>query len=134
MKEKILDLLHLHNPVNPKVRIGRNSDGGYVIADGYKYDMFLSCGVGGDISFERDFYRRYGVKGIAFDGTVKDRSMLCDGVSFVHQNIGTVKDGNTTDMTDIIRFYDDVFIKMDIEGAEWQWIYHVREYLPKIKY
>ena len=37
------------------IRIGRDFDGGYVLADVKEYDLLISAGIGGDISFEHNF-------------------------------------------------------------------------------
>ena len=39
---EILKNLVLYNPVNKKIRLGHQKDGGYVIIDGYDYDCFLN--------------------------------------------------------------------------------------------
>ena len=56
----------------PKVRLGRDYDGGYAIADiGNPYDYFLSGGIENDTSFEESFLKRYpNLECTAFDGTV----------------------------------------------------------------
>lgn len=52
-----------------KRRVGPSEDGGYVVADelsGHS-DVLISAGVGEDVRFETDFYKRYGSKGILID-------------------------------------------------------------------
>jgi hypothetical protein len=48
--------LQVYEPYQKKLRLGRNTDGGYVICDlGDDYDVFISGGINKDISFETDF-------------------------------------------------------------------------------
>jgi hypothetical protein len=56
-----------------KKRLGRDYDGGYIIADipDIKYSILLAGGIETDISFEEDFIKKYpNVKCFAFDGTI----------------------------------------------------------------
>lgn len=50
-------------------------DGGYVISDEVSRhsDVLISAGVGEDIRFEADFYKRYGCKGLLIDPFVSDK-------------------------------------------------------------
>lgn len=60
------------SPYN-KLRLGKDYDGGYIIADipNVKYDLFLAGGIEKDISFEVDFIDRYhDIKSYAYDGTI----------------------------------------------------------------
>ena len=57
----------------PKLRIGKNNDGGYIIVNipDIKYDIIISGGISDDITFETDFVNKYGVECVAFDGTIQ---------------------------------------------------------------
>ena len=44
------------------VRVGPKKDGGYVIADGFDYDLFISCGIANDINFEESFLDIHKIK------------------------------------------------------------------------
>jgi len=116
-----LDLLKVYEPENKKIRLGRNLDGGYVVVDGYDYDLFLSAGIGGDVSFETDFVKRYGTMGFAFDGNIKSIK-LPEKMTFVNTNIGSYTSKNLTNLKEYAEGFEDIFVKMDIEGAEWDWI------------
>lgn len=116
-----LELLKVYQPANRKIRLGRDRDGGYVVVDGYNYDLLLSAGIGGDISFETDFIQRYNIGGFAFDGNIK--GVKCpDKLTFVNTNVGSYNFKNLTDLKEYAEGYKDIFVKMDIEGAEWDWI------------
>ena len=120
----------------PKRRIGRWTDGGYAIADipDMKYDVLFAGGVCDDISFEEDFIRyqrenQNNIKVYAFDGTVDDipSTSLRSHFDFIKKNIGDVETDDCTNLHALIAPYihnpkPKVFIKMDIEGGEVQWI------------
>lgn len=101
-------------------RIGRNSDGGYVVADGVgTYDRFLSGGVGDDVSFERALLSLHpDLQGVVFDGSVDALpGGPCARLEFRRQFIGP----DHADLRAWMASYRDVFIKLDIEGGEvWQ--------------
>lgn len=67
---EVLALLCPKELYGPKIRLGRDIDGGYVIADMFKgVRSLLSYGVGPDVSFEYDVAQR-GVDVFMFDHTV----------------------------------------------------------------
>jgi hypothetical protein len=120
-----------------KVRLGSQNDGGYVICDIQKgsthgryeepYDLFLSCGVGTNITFEEAFLKRYpDVKCIAFDGTLSDDSEILKkkihNLEIVRKNIHAQSSPGTTNLHEYLDKYQNIFVKMDIEGAEFPWI------------
>ena len=118
---KILKNLILYHPVNKKIRLGHHADGGYVIIDGYEYDYFISGGVGENITFEIDFIKRYpNIQGIIFDNTVNDTPNLPKEVKLIKKNIGFDNTETTTNLSDYINGYNNIFIKMDVEGSEWK--------------
>jgi len=107
------------SPYN-KIRIGKEYDGGYVIADlPINYEQLISAGVADDISFEEEFVEKYNTSCIAFDGTVNSFPATTKNITFIKKNIGTINDAETTNLTMKNGKY---FLKMDIEGAELSWI------------
>jgi len=132
---EILHDLKLYNPANQKIRLGRNTDGGYVIVGGYDYDYLISGGIGGDVSFEIDFIKTYPkVQGLIFDGTVNNPPKeLPKEIQFIKKNVGSNNE-NTTDLCEYIKDYKDVFLKMDIEGGEFELLTSkFAKLLPNIK-
>lgn len=115
------------SPYN-KVRLGRKNDGGYVIAElPLEYDCLLSCGISDDISFEVDFMRKYpNVPCYAFDGTIDKLPQLPEDIAknfhYVKKNIGGVTTDNQTNLKEYLKKYNNVFVKMDIEGYEYIWL------------
>ena len=108
----------------PKLRIGKDYDGGYIIADipDIKYQIILAGGIAEDISFEEAFIEKYHSKCIAFDGTIRELPIENNTIEFVRKNINYYNNEQTTNLHDIIDEYENIFIKMDIEGGEIPWI------------
>lgn len=116
----VLENMVVYNPVNPKMRIGTNRDGGYVLASNYTYDLLLSGGVGPEISFEHEFIGLFpNIKCILLDGTV-DAPVLPVNTTFVKKNIGRYNNDHYTNLVEYIGDAKDIFLKMDIEGGEWE--------------
>lgn len=144
------------------VRIGKDGDGGYPIADLGRdaYDVYVAGGVNDDTSFDRAFLGMHDIRhGYAFDGTIEQAPPLPPNLMWIKQNIGfgerrgrsvqvgvtqavwmspavciaripcmpwrpggvTFAGPTTNDLTEYLRKGKDVFLKMDIEGAEWDW-------------
>jgi hypothetical protein len=109
----------------PKVRIGKDYDGGYIICEipDIKYKILLAGGIARDISFEEHFIRKYeGTKCFAFDGTIDKLPKENPNITFIKKNIGFHNDNNITNLHDIIEENTSIFVKMDIEGGEVNWI------------
>ena len=111
------------SPYN-KFRLGRNYDGGYILCDipNLKYNILLSGGISNDISFEEDFCSKYDINCYAFDGTIENIKSKNKNITFIKKNIGNVDNETITTLKDYINKYDNIFIKMDIEGGEVEWI------------
>jgi len=108
-----------------KLRIGKDNDGGYIIVDipNVQYDLFLSGGIENDISFEEDFIDKYNnVLCIAFDGTIEKLPKENKNIKFIKKNIGERDNNIITNLHYFINRFDNIFIKMDIEGGEVEWI------------
>ena len=108
-----------------KIRLGKNYDGGYIICDipDINYDFFLSGGILDDISFEEDFCSKYpNVKCMAYDGFIDNIDIKNNNITFIKQYIGDSNNEYFTNLHSIINQYNNIFIKMDIEGGEIPWI------------
>ena len=114
----------------PKIRLGKNNDGGYIIADvpNAHYKTLLAGGIQGDISYEESFIEKYPfVKVFAFDGTVNCLPKENPKIHFIKKNIGSENNDETTNLHDIIDTNESIFVKMDIEGSEIPWIKSLRD-------
>jgi hypothetical protein len=104
-------------------RFGPNSDGGYVLADGIDYDLFISCGIAGDIQFEDSFLDKYNnLKCYAFDGTISTFPPHKNEMEWVPKNIGFANTKTTTNLNEYFQKSNRIFLKMDIEGSEFNWL------------
>lgn len=120
---KLLEVYHSDN----KIRKGANEDGGYVmIALEGGYDCYLSCGVCDEESFSRDFITSYNMSKsdcYAFDGTIVDYPwQYTTNINFVKKNINSFVDQHNTDLSFLTKKYNNIFLKMDIEGGEYPWL------------
>jgi len=111
-----------------KVRIGsQTGDGGYIICDIPEiiYDVMIAGGVAEDITFEEHLCSIYPkLVCYAFDGTIycKINKSSNDNIIFIKKNIGPVTDDNNTNLYSLIEQNENIFLKMDIEGAELPWL------------
>jgi hypothetical protein len=108
-----------------KKRLGKDNDGGYIIAEipNIKYTTLLSGGIDDDISFEEDFLKKYAVdNAYAFDGTINKLPKENTQITFIKKNIGFINDNENTNLHNIIDVNECIFVKMDIEGGEIPWI------------
>jgi hypothetical protein len=122
-----------------KIRFGNKKDGGYVCANLPPYDAFISIGVGYDESFSSDFIGHHKISKehcFAFDGTIDvlPSNYPIDKLTFVNKNIGIINDEKTDTLDYLYNKYSNIFIKMDIEGYEYDYILSLtKEKLQKIK-
>ena len=125
MSNNILDYLITYKYDN-KIRLGNNTDGGYVIANISDYDCYVSAGVSNEESFSRDFINKFGMNrfnSYAFDGTIEKYPYnYTKNITFIKKNIGANASENIANLGYIMEKYYNIFLKMDIEGCEYEWI------------
>ena len=114
-------------PIEKKIRLGEKKDGGYVMADvNNKYDCYISAGVSTEESFTKDFINKYNIdlfNCFAFDGTIdKYPHHYTKNISFIKKNINSFNDDNNTNLYSLLDKYNNIFLKMDIEGGEYPWL------------
>lgn len=126
MNNNYLDSIKIYD-FSKKTRLGNNSDGGYIIGllDG-KYDFYISAGVSNEESFSRDFIEMYNMNkynSAAFDGTIdKYPYNYTKKITFYKRNISSYKDNKNANLSYFTDKYNDIFLKMDIEGWEYPWL------------
>lgn len=121
------NVLTLYKCPLTKERYGRQGDGGYVVAalPTGAYDLFLAAGVGPDITFEVDFCNKHpNVPCLLFDGTVTGLpyGQQHPNIQFYQKNIGPQETDTETNLHQVISGKQNIFLKMDIEGAEFPWL------------
>ncbi len=130
MKE-IVDYLKVYH-FEDKIRFGNNFDGGYVIGklEG-NYDCYISAGVSFEESFSRDFINYYKMNkknSYAFDGTIDKYPVeYTDKITFVKKNINSFFNSKNVNLLFFMRTFKNIFLKMDIEGSEYNWLLNTNE-------
>ena len=126
-----LDLLQVYN-FDKKYRLGSNCDGGYVLGDlEGDYGCYISAGISNEESFSRDFITKYNMNEyncFGFDGTIDNYPYhYTKKISFIKKNINSFNDEKNTNLDFLINKYDNIFLKMDIEGGEYPWLLNCTE-------
>jgi len=130
-----MDSLILWSPPYPLVRMGSlTGDGGYMVCSlPDSYDIIITGGVSSEVNFELDMCKMYSnLKCIAFDGTVNSLPTHSDRITFIKQNLGTGTDG-TTNLREYLDKYQNVFLKMDIEGHEFRILPEIYDMMKHVK-
>jgi predicted O-methyltransferase YrrM/SAM-dependent methyltransferase len=120
-----LSLLNVYELPNQKIRLGSQFDGGYTILEGFKYSKLISCGISHNTDFEEQFVKHYDSTCIAFDGTINKLPRLNPKIEFIKKNIDPNETESTTNLKKYIGDATNLFLKMDIESSEFDWIQSV---------
>lgn len=116
---RLLDLIKVYDCDIDKIRIGPESDGGYVLSNHLSAAApeLYSFGIGNDVQFELDFAKKYPTSIIKlFDASIDTPPVMRPQFSFSKRNMnklfqfGEVPLGST--------------LKMDIEWDEWEGLYY----------
>jgi len=123
------NVLTLYNPLMNKIRLGKDNDGGYIICEmpNINYNILISGGIDNDVSFEESFISKYKTKCIAFDGTINNILTENPKIIFVKKNIGSCNNDYVTNLHELLISHENIFIKMDIEGAEFDWLLSIND-------
>lgn len=118
------ELLTLYKQPFELVRLGRQCDGGYVVPLDLINNNLLTCGISNEISFEQDYLKHVSAPNIhCFDGTIANFPSNELSFNWHKINIGshdTDKDVSLNTIFDkCFKTATDIFVKMDIEGAEY---------------
>jgi hypothetical protein len=115
-------ILNTYQVPNALIRVGPKKDGGYIIVDGLKYDMLLSCGIGREIGFEEEFLDAHNIDCIALDGTIEKYPNSRHSVKWINKNVGALNTRKKTNLKEYAKGKNNIFLKMDIEGCEFDWL------------
>lgn len=131
MNNNLLELLKVYN-FDKKIRCGQSTDGGYVFGDiNETYDCYISAGISTEESFSRDFINKYNMNeynSYGFDGTITNYPYhYTNKISFIKKNINNFNDEYNTDLSFLISKFNNIFLKMDIEGGEYPWLLSIDE-------
>jgi hypothetical protein len=126
---KKLDVLRVYQ-FDTKIRHGSTADGGYVLGvlDG-GYDCYISCGISNEESFSRDFINNYNMNesnSFGFDGTIQNYPYeYTNKITFIKKNINSINDDKNSNLDFLTEKYNNIFLKMDIEGGEYPWLLNI---------
>lgn len=115
-------ILNTYSIPNHLIRVGPTRNRGYVIADGLDYDLFISCGVTNDLGFEDAFLTIHNINCIAFDGKINQFPNHRKNIEWIQKNVGHSTSETTTNLKEYIQNNEKIFLKMDIEGSEFNWL------------
>ena len=107
----------------PKIRVGTDKDGGYVLVDDFdKIDAAISLGVGEDVSWDLGIAEK-GIEVYQFDHTVDRLLVEHPRFHFARTKIVSEKSSEGQTLASIVsqltRTKRSLIIKMDIEHDEW---------------
>lgn len=134
MKSELFELLQPQDIHQEKRRLGALQDGGYVMPVSVleKCDALFTYGVGGDTSYEEDFYKHYKKPVWLFDHTLPEapyKPHVChhnEDIKFFREGLGA-----EPGCRDFLAHYaeiqktGEVFLKIDIEGGEYDYLLSV---------
>ncbi len=114
------------------VRIGRNNDGGYIMANclsNSRSKIAYSFGIADDVSWDKDMADR-GFDIFMFDHTIDALPFSNDRFHFVKKGIADSSEYDRKQFGDLAEILkenghntiDDMILKMDVEGAEYGFI------------
>lgn len=131
---KLLEKLVIYHTKDfQKIRVGHNHDGGYIVLDClFKIKKLYSYGIGDDIDFELEFYKLHKCPVYLYDHTVdcpafynNDFHPKKEGVSDKKEEHMNTIQNHIIENGDISN--NNLFLKMDVEGAEWLVFYSINE-------
>lgn len=95
------------------------------------YDCYISAGVSGEESFSRDFINNYNLNeynSFAFDGTINNYPYnFTKKISFIKKNINSFNDDDNCNLSFLTEKFNNIFLKIDIEGGEYPWLLNISE-------
>lgn len=111
-----------------KIRIGNESDGGYIIAD-IPCDICYSYGSNDEISFENGLFEKYKTKSYTYDHTINGITNNPEHIVFKKEGVSWLKtlDCDTIESHLIENNHmnkESKLLKLDVEFCEWDVLYH----------
>ena len=113
------------------IRLGKDHDGGYLVnrRDIERTQLLISLGVGTDISFERAFANINSCKVQAYDREINNIDLDAENF-FTGSNQLSMLDISSNNINSIFHG-SDIFLKCDIEGAEYGILSDIIQYSDK---
>ena len=126
LRQSDLDLLQVYSYPN-KIRLGRNQDNGYVVADVTGYDFYISTGPNDEDQISTDFMTRYGLDeyhGLTFSRALYNYSPK---IGMIRKMLNGYEDAENTNLSYLLSQYSNMFIEIDMEVDEFGWLSSVSE-------
>jgi hypothetical protein len=119
-----------------KIRVGAKSDSGFVIGDiDVIYDCYIGIGNNGNESFSAEFIKLFNMNefnSYCIDNRNKSYPYnYTTNISYIKKNLGITNNRYTTDLTFLLSKHKNIFLKMDIEGSEYDWLTFIDSNLLK---
>ncbi|MCI9218687.1 MAG: hypothetical protein HFH94_02950 [Lachnospiraceae bacterium] len=131
---EIIELCKVEKAIGfPMVRIGKCADGGYIMPDDFDdIEACYSFGIGTEVSWEEDMATR-GIDVYCYDHTIDHMPGNNEKLHFFRNGIAGAdsRDGILKTMETFLRENksrtDNLILKMDVEGAEWEFLQKVEK-------
>lgn len=114
-----------------KIRLGGDFDGGYIIVDGFEYNVLISCNIYGNNSFETDFLNKnINIKCYIYDEKnnkdkdIKNNNIIYKSIFFKKHTNLTVSE-TEHDLYKVIKNNDKIFLKINLKGEEFNLINNI---------
>jgi hypothetical protein len=125
----MIELLKLYDIKSPKIRLGNDCDGGYVIPQILldHSNALFSYGVGSDISFEIDFVKHSNKPSFSYDHTCNEPAIPDEYKNLMVFKKEGLSHKKEEQLDSFFSHYNEsgingeVFLKMDIEEAEFEY-------------
>jgi len=126
LRQSDLDLLQVYSYPN-KIRLGRNQDNGYVVADVTGYDYYISTGPNDEDQVSTDFMNRYGLD--EYHGVTLSRALYnySPKIGMIRKMLNGYEDAENTNLSYVLSQYSNMFIEIDMEIDEFGWLSSVSE-------
>ena len=85
----------------------------------------LIAGANPSGSFIQSLKKYPNINGVGIDGSVDGFPYELDRFKFIKKFVGSTNDDNTTNLTEYTNKYNNIFLKMDIEEWEFEWLQSV---------
>ena len=133
-KTKISDIQNLLKRITPYeigkelIRLGEDSDGGYLIPNDLENINFCySAGVGNVTKFEIDLEKKFNIKSIMLDPNNVPKDLLPKKSEFINKKLSLLNDDKNITINNFITSDQEIILKLDIEGDEYSSLINLDE-------
>lgn len=102
------------------IRLGEDSDGGYLIPNDLKGVKYCySAGVGFVTKFENDLMKKYNIKSFMIDPNKIPKKIIPKKAKFINKHLAINENKDAISINKFLNHNEDIIFKMDIEGDEY---------------